>query len=182
MRIITGKYRGKNINPPSNLPVRPTTDFAKESLFNILGNVMDFEGMDILDLFAGTGSITYEFFSRGAASVTSVDSSAKCIAFIDRTADSMTGGEVIKTRHEDVFRFLKHHPGPYDIVFADPPYDLPDLNTLPGIVMQGSILKPEGLFILEHSKNHDFRTDPLITDFRQYGNVRFSFFTQKSSE
>lgn len=181
MRIITGKYRGKTIEAPANLPVRPTTDFAKESLFNILNNLIDFEGIKVLDLFAGTGSITYEFFSRGAARVVSVDSNSRCTAFIDRTAHSMTGGDIIYARHEDAFRYLKHLPGPFDIVFADPPYDLPGIETIPDLVLEGKILEPGGMLILEHSKKHDFKDHPRLTDHRQYGNVQFSFFTKEET-
>jgi 16S rRNA (guanine966-N2)-methyltransferase len=175
MRIITGKFRGKQIRPPVNLPVRPTTDFAKESLFNILNNVVDMEGLRVLDLFAGTGSISYEFFSRGCDRVTAIDIDTRCVAFITKTAESMNA-ENLEAVREDVFSFLKHPFGEYDLVYADPPYDMEGIDTLPGLVLGSTLLTPEGLFILEHSRDHDYSEHPGFDQHRKYGNVNFSFF------
>jgi 16S rRNA (guanine(966)-N(2))-methyltransferase RsmD len=175
MRIITGKFRGKQIHPPVNLPVRPTTDFAKESLFNILNNLVDIESLRVLDLFAGTGSISYEFFSRGSEMVTAIDIEPRCVAFINKTALSMNA-ETLEAVREDVFQFLKHPFGEYDLVYADPPYDMEGIDLLPDLVLDNNILKGDGLFILEHSRNHDFTKHPEFDQHRKYGNVNFSFF------
>jgi len=175
MRIITGKYRGKQIHAPVNLPVRPTTDFAKESLFNILNNIVDIESLTVLDLFAGTGSISYEFFSRGSEMVTALDIDTHCVAFINKTATEMKA-ENLEAVREDVFQFLKHPFGEYDLVYADPPYDMEGIDTLPDLVVNNRILKKDGLFILEHSKNHDFSQHAFFYQHRKYGNVNFSFF------
>ena len=175
MRIITGKFRGRQIHPPANLPVRPTTDFAKESLFNILNNLVDIEGLSVLDLFAGTGSISYEFFSRGSELVTAIDIDPHCVAFINKTALSMKA-ENLEAVREDVFQFLRHPFGNYDLVYADPPYDMDGIDLLPDLVPGSGILKEEGLFILEHSRGHDFSQHPDFEQHRKYGNVNFSFF------
>jgi 16S rRNA (guanine966-N2)-methyltransferase len=175
MRIITGKFRGKQLHPPVNLPVRPTTDFAKESLFNILNNLVDFEGLHVLDLFAGTGSISFEFFSRGGETVTAIDIDARCVAFINKMASAMNG-ENLEAVREDVFQFLKHPFGDYDLVYADPPYDMDGIDRLPDLVLNSTILKAGGYFILEHSKGHDFSRHPEFNQHRKYGNVNFSFF------
>jgi 16S rRNA (guanine966-N2)-methyltransferase len=178
MRIITGKFRGRQLHPPVNLPVRPTTDFAKESLFNILNNLVDFESLRVLDLFAGTGSISFEFFSRGSEMVTAIDTDSRCVAFINKTAMEMKA-ENLEAVREDVFQFLKHPFGQYDLVFADPPYDMEGIGTLPSLVLNSSILNAEGRFILEHSRDHDFSEHPLFDQHRKYGNVNFSFFRKK---
>ena len=175
MRIISGKYKGRQIHTPTNLPVRPTTDFAKESLFNILNNLVDFEEISVLDLFAGTGNISYEFFSRGAVNITAVEMDKKCVAFIERTiqllnAESFT---VIRT---DVFHYLKRPYESFDIIFADPPYEMENINEIHELIFQTQILKDDGWFILEHSKMHDFSKHPFFDQHRKYGNVNFSFF------
>ena len=175
MRIITGKFRGKQIHPPVNLPVRPTTDFAKESLFNILNNIVDIESLHVLDLFAGTGSISYEFFSRGSEMVTAIDIDTRCVNFINRTALEMKA-ENLEAIREDVFQFLKHPFGEYDLIYADPPYDMEGIDLLPGLIINSSILKKEGIFVLEHSRDHDFTEHPGFDQHRKYGNVNFTFF------
>ena len=178
MRIITGKYRGKQIHTPNNLPVRPTTDFAKESLFNILNNLIDFENIHVLDLFAGTGNISYEFFSRGAQQVTVVEIDPKCAAFIEKTSETLKTDSIIVVK-SNVFHFLKHPYGNYDVIFADPPYDLDNVEALPDLVFNGNILKDDGWFILEHSKRNSFADHPCFNQHRIYGNVNFSFFKKK---
>jgi 16S rRNA (guanine966-N2)-methyltransferase len=175
VRIISGKYRGKQLHPPANIPVRPTTDFAKESLFNILNNLIDVEETRVLDLFSGTGSIAFEFFSRGCPHITAVDISHKCISFILRTAETMNAAN-LKAVRADVFRFIQL-PGPaYNLVFADPPYDLEKIDTLPDKIMQSPLLDENGWFVLEHSRNYDFSDHPMFYDHRNYGNVNFTFF------
>lgn len=175
MRIISGRYRGRQIHTPNNLPVRPTTDFAKESLFNILNNLVDFEEISVLDLFAGTGNLSYEFFSRGAVAVTAVETEPRCVAFINKTAQLLNAGNltVIKA---DVFPYLKHPYESFDIVFADPPYQMEKIDEIPDLIFQSQILKEEGWFILEHSKRHDFSNHQFFDQHRKYGNVNFSFF------
>jgi 16S rRNA (guanine966-N2)-methyltransferase len=175
MRIITGKFRGKQIHPPVNLPVRPTTDFAKESLFNILNNLVDIESLHVLDLFAGTGSISYEFFSRGSEMVTAIDIDSRCVGFINKTALEMKA-ENLEAVREDVFQFLKHPFGEYDLVYADPPYDMAGIDLLADLVLNSPVLKGEGWFILEHSRDHDYSGHALFNQHRKYGNVNFSFF------
>ena len=175
MRIISGKYKGRQIHTPTNLPVRPTTDFAKEGLFNILNNLIDFEEISVLDLFAGTGNLSYEFFSRGAVYITAVEMDKKCVAFIEKTiqllnAESFT---VIRT---DVFPYLKRPYESFDIIFADPPYQMENIEEIPELIFQSQILKDDGWFILEHSKRHDFSKHPFFDQHRKYGNVNFSFF------
>jgi 16S rRNA (guanine(966)-N(2))-methyltransferase RsmD len=175
MRIVSGTLRGRRLNPPSNLPVRPTTDFAKESLFNVLNNMIDFESVHVLDLFSGTGSISFEFISRGALQVISVDSNARCVDFIRKTSLAWDIPN-LETVRADVFRFLNHAWKKVDIIFADPPYDLPDINKIPDLVSGSGILQPSGLFILEHGSRHTFRDHPLFTQQRQYGSVNFTIF------
>ena len=178
MRIISGKYRSRQIHPPTHLPVRPTTDFAKESLFNILNNLVDFEELSVLDLFAGTGNISYEFFSRGAKLVTAVEMDSKCVAFIEKTAQ-MLNAECLEAIRMDVFQFLKHPYGKYDVIFADPPYFSEQVEELPDLVFKTDLLVKEGLFILEHSKKNDFTGHPFFNQHRNYGNVNFSFFKRE---
>lgn len=178
MRIISGKYRGKQLHPPRNFNARPTTDFARESLFNILANRFDFEGLAVLDLFAGTGSITFEFASRGASSVVSVESSPVHHRFISKTCDSMELEQVTVIRG-DAFRYLLNPDQTFDIIFADPPYDHPSLKDLPDLVLSAGILNEGGLFILEHPGSLTFTVHPRFLEQRKYGGVNFSFFSRK---
>jgi 16S rRNA (guanine966-N2)-methyltransferase len=175
MRIISGKYRGRQIHTPNNLPVRPTTDFAKESLFNVLNNLVDFEEITVLDLFAGTGNISYEFFSRGAKKITAVEIDRKCADFIEKTCRLLTA-DCLTVFRSDAFQFLKHPFGTFDIIFADPPYQMENINEIPDLIFQSQILNEEGLFILEHSKRHDFSKHSFFYQHRKYGNVNYSFF------
>jgi 16S rRNA (guanine(966)-N(2))-methyltransferase RsmD len=175
LRIIGGKYRGRRIDPPAGLKARPTTDFAREGLFNILNNRVDFESSDVLDLFAGTGSISYEFVSRGAASVHLVEKDLRHIAGIRKIIRDL-GLENIKTVHIDTRAFLKTCTVKYDIVFADPPYDLPWLKEIPDLVTGSGVIKEDGMLILEHPGNMNFSSHPLFFEHRNYGGVNFSFF------
>ncbi len=175
MRIISGKFRGRAINPPRNLRARPTTDFAKENLFNVLGNIVDFEECDILDLFSGTGSISYEFASRGARSVTSVEINAVHHNFIRQTARQL-GCENFYAVKANAFLYLKSCTKQFDIVFSDAPYDLEGSEQIVDMVLGGDILREGGIFIFEHSKNMDFSACPQFWQQRSYGSVQFSFF------
>jgi 16S rRNA (guanine(966)-N(2))-methyltransferase RsmD len=176
LRVISGKYKGRRINPPSNFTARPTTDYARESMFNILNNRIDFEAVSVLDLFAGTGSISYEFASRGAPVVHLVEKDPKHISFIRRMVDEMKF-ENIKPIHIDVKAYLKTCRFKYDVVFADPPYNLPWLDTLPDLIASSGVIKDEGLFILEHPKDLSFTSHMLFFEHRNYGGVNFSFFS-----
>jgi 16S rRNA (guanine966-N2)-methyltransferase len=175
LRIIGGKYRGRRIDPPANLRARPTTDFAREGLFNILNNRIDFETVTVLDLFSGTGCISYEFASRGAAAVHLVEKDKIHISGIKRIIRELEF-EKIKPVHIDVKAFLKTCKVKYDVVFADPPYDLKWLKDLPDLVSSGGVIKEDGFFILEHPKNMDFKNHRLFFEQRNYGGVNFSFF------
>lgn len=175
MRIIRGRYQRRQIVAPNNLPVRPTTDMAKESLFNILENYMDFESITALDLFSGTGNISYELVSRGCPKVTAVDHDFGCVKFIRDTALKLDMKELVPVR-SDVFRFLANHPMKYDLIFADPPYDNPRHNELVDLVFDNQLLTEEGMFVLEHDKYVHFEEHPHFMDERHYGKVHFTFF------
>ncbi|MBK8883049.1 MAG: RsmD family RNA methyltransferase [Bacteroidales bacterium] len=175
MRIIGGKYKGRRIDPPSDFKARPTTDFAREGLFNILNNRIDFESVTVLDLFSGTGSISYEFASRGATSIHLIEKDMRHISGIKRIIRELDL-ENIKVIHIDVKAFLKTCSVKYDVVFADPPYDLRWLSDLPDLVTGSGVIKEEGFFILEHPKNLSFKDHKLFFEHRNYGGVNFSFF------
>ena len=175
MRIISGKFRGRAINPPKNLRARPTTDFAKENLFNILTNLVDFEECTVLDLFAGTGSISYEFASRGVKSVTAVEINSVHHNFIRNTARDL-GAENIFAVKANVFLYLKSCPKRFDIVFSDAPYDLEGVEDVVDLVLSGNILEDDGIFIFEHSEKYNFENNPFFWQSRSYGSVQFSFF------
>lgn len=176
MRIISGSHRGKIINPGKGFEARPTTDFAKESLFNILANQLDFEAIDVLDLFSGTGGISFEFASRGARYIEAIESNHKHAAFIQKLAKDLKFDQlhVYKT---NAFVFLKSCTRKYDLIFADPPYDMDGVETLPELVLGKDLLKENGIFILEHAKKLHFTNHVNLTDHRQYGSVNFSFFS-----
>ena len=175
MRIVSGKYRGRAINPPKNLRARPTTDFAKENLFNVLGNLLDFEECDVLDLFAGTGSISYEFASRGARSVTAVEITAVHHDFIRRTAARL-GIENFYPVKANVFLYLKSCAKQFDVIFSDAPYDLEGSEQVVKLVLERGLLRPGGILIFEHSKKMDFSDLDEFWQLRSYGSVQFSFF------
>ena len=175
MRIISGRCGGRTITPPKNLRARPTTDFAKENLFNVLGNLIDFEGIEVLDLFAGTGSISYEFASRGAASVTSVEINAVHYNFIRSTAKTY-GFTNLHPVKANVFLYLKSCSKKFDVIFSDAPYDLEGSEQVVDMVLEGDMLKEGGLFIFEHSKSMSFENHPNFKQLRSYGSVQFSFF------
>ncbi len=175
MRIISGKFKGKVIHPPKNFRARPTTDFAKEALFNILHNTIDFPHVRVLDLFSGTGSIGLEFASRNVNFVDMIEKNNVHYEFIKKTLKDMKieNARVIKT---DVFTFIDHIHQTYDLIFADPPYDLKGNEELPEKILLSSILNPDGWFIFEHSKKINYSGHPYCFDIRVYGGVHFSFF------
>ncbi|MGN0006838.1 MAG: RsmD family RNA methyltransferase [Alistipes sp.] len=175
MRIISGKYRGRTINPPRNLRARPTTDFAKENLFNVLNNIVDYESADVLDLFAGTGSIGYEFASRGARSVTSVEINAIHYDFIRRTVRDLGATNIFPIK-ANAFLYLKNCPKSFDVVFSDAPYDLERADDIVPLVLSGDILREGGIFIFEHSAAKDFSANEYFWQLRSYGSVHFSLF------
>jgi len=175
LRIIGGQYRGRRIEPPSDFKARPTTDFAREGLFNILSNRIDFESSLVLDLFAGTGSISYEFASRGALQVHLVDKDARHIAGIKRIINDI-GFTNIRPIRIDVQAYLKTCKIKYDVVFADPPYELKWLKELPDLVTQSGVIKEDGFFVLEHPRGLSFSEHKLFFEHRNYGGVNFSFF------
>ncbi|MFH0864585.1 MAG: RsmD family RNA methyltransferase [Bacteroidota bacterium] len=178
MRIVSGTHKSRIIKPPANLPVRPTTDIAKEGLFNILANRIDFKEIDVLDLFAGTGSISYEFASRGVAHITAVDIEKRCVDFI-RKASEEYGFNNIRTVRNDAFSFLKICHVKYDLIFADPPYEMKNAELLPELIFKKNILKENGLFILEHTGMLSFSKHPCFKEQRKYGKVNFSFFSNE---
>lgn len=175
MRIISGQYKGRAINPPRNLRARPTTDFAKENLFNVLGNLVDFEACDVLDLFAGTGSISYEFASRGAKSVTSVEINGVHHNFIRQTAASLGIRNLFAVK-ANAFLYLRSCPKQFNLVFSDAPYDLEGSEQIIDLVLEGNLLREEGFLVFEHSKGKDFSEHPNFWQQRSYGSVQFSFF------
>ncbi len=175
MRIISGSHKGRRFSPPKNLPVRPTTDFAKEGLFNVIRNQKDIDGCSILDLCAGTGSVSFEFASRGASSVLSADSHYGCVKFINQQARNFEFNSIraIKT---DLFPFVKKLNQSFDIVFADPPYELEKVETIPNLLLSSNCLKEGGLLIFEHSRNFEFSEHERFLFSKKYGNVNFTFF------
>ena len=175
MRIISGSNRGRRINPPQNLPVRPTTDFAKEGLFNILNNKLDFDEISVLDLFAGTGNISFEFASRGAITIKSVDINNKCIDFINKTAMNLKFSN-LRGIKSNVFQYINNSIENFDLIFADPPYDLDESSTIPDLIFENKLLKEDGIFIMEHSRNLSFADHEKFMEHRKYGNVNFTFF------
>ncbi len=178
MRVIRGKYGHRRFDVPKSFNARPTTDFAKENLFNILSNRLDFEGLTAADLFSGTGSIALELVSRGCASVTSVEKRREHAAFIRDLSRRLNEENTWRIMETDVFLFLQRNKNSrcFDFVFADPPYMLDRLDTLPDTIMESNILTEDGLFILEHPKDFDFSTHPRFVDHRAYGSVNFTFF------
>lgn len=175
MRIIGGVLKGLRLNPPKNLPVRPTTDLAKEALFNILQNQIDFDAISVLDLFSGTGNISMEFASRGALKVISVDRSVHCVNYL-KDASRQHGLERIKTYKADVFKYLQLETDQYDLIFADPPYDLNQIPEIPKIIFEKNLVTPGGLLIIEHQSMQNLSQHPAFVEHRKYGHSSFSFF------
>ena len=184
MRIITGKYKGKHFEVPRSFKARPTTDFAKENLFNVLRAYVDFVETRALDLFSGTGSITLELLSRGCPEVVSVERDRQHYAFVRAAVEHCTAGDAdvrFRVLNADALRIIAKSNECFDLVFADPPYALRELSELPERVMASGLLKPGALFVLEHGKEHDFSSRPEFLEHRAYGSVNFSFFRKPES-
>lgn len=181
MRIIAGNLKGRRLNPPQSLPMRPTTDMAREGLFNILNNYVDYEECAVMDLFSGTGAVSLEFVSRGAREVTSVDINAQCTDFLKAEAARMKVNNIHVVR-ADVFDLLKRANRRFDIVFADPPYALEGLDKLPDMVFERQVLSDDGIFVLEHPHEYSFEEHPRFWQHRNYGKVNFTFFAMKLDE
>lgn len=181
MRIIGGKFKGRRFSPPAkNWPTRPTTDFSKEGLFNILMNTFDFSELKVLDLFGGTGNHSYEFISRGCTDVTYVDKFPGCVAFAKKTAKELDIEKQMRIMKMDVFRFIKIPQDPYDYIFAGPPYPLANIPDIPDLILEKGLLKEEGWLVLEHNPNHDFSDHPHLLKSRNYGTTIFSIFTTET--
>ena len=177
MRIILGKNKGKRLIAPANLPVRPTTDFAKEALFNIINNYFYFDEISVLDLFSGTGNISYEFASRGCTDITSVDAHLGCVRFIQKTANELEYS--IQAVKSDVFDFLQKTARTYDFIFADPPYELPveDFQKIIQLVFDRNLIPEDGMLVIEHSSRVDLSENQYFESSRKYGGNMFSFFS-----
>lgn len=181
MRIITGIYKGRHFDVPRTFKARPTTDFAKENLFNVLNGYLDFEETGkALDLFSGTGSITYELLSRGCQHVTSIEKDPQHYKFILKVLKELKAANC-QPCCIDVFRYLNLCKEHFDFIFADPPYALKELDKLPDIIFEKELLAPDGLFVLEHGKDKDFGQHPCFLEHRSYGSVNFSFFKAKET-
>lgn len=175
MRVITGKYKGRRFDIPRTFKARPTTDFAKENIFNVLREYVDFEECAALDLFAGTGSISLEFLSRGCTQVVSVEADRDHARFIRQCMAKINVQNHVLIQG-DVFKFIRGNAMRFNIIFADPPYALPELPQIPDLVLNSGLLAPDGIFVFEHGKHNDFSQHPRFIDHRAYGSVNFSLF------
>lgn len=175
MRIIRGKYGRRRFDVPPNISARPTTDFARENIFNVIENQIDIEGIDALDLFAGTGAVTFELLSRGASTVTAVEKASTQWRFIEKVAKAL-GADNLRLIRGDVFRYIASAPSTFDFIFADPPYDHKRFGEIPGMVLESGMLRPGALFVMEHSRSYDFSDLPHFIEHRAYGSVNFSLF------
>ena len=175
MRIIRGKYGRRRFDVPTNITARPTTDFARENIFNVLENIYDFDGLTALDLFAGTGAISFEFASRGCESVTAVEAAATQYNFIKKVIGQLNAHNINLVRGA-VFQFVERTTGKFDFIFADPQYDLPNFAEVPERILNSAMLKDDTIVVIEHSKNYDFSHLPHFWQHRSYGSVNFSIF------
>jgi 16S rRNA (guanine(966)-N(2))-methyltransferase RsmD len=178
VRIVSGTHKGRRITPDKSFKARPTTDFAKENLFNVLNNIVDFEDLNVLDLFGGTGGISYEFASRGAQKIICVEKNFRHHSFIAKTVRELNFEQILPIK-SDVFKFVKACSQKFNMIFADPPYDLKDLETIPDVILAKEILTEDGLLIVEHSSKNDFSKHEKFVEKRTYGSVNFSFFKLK---
>lgn len=176
MRIIGGSFKSMRFNPPANIPTRPTTDMAKEGLFNMLNNYFNFDNVKFLDLFGGTGSISYEFSSRGCTDITNVERFPKCAQFIQKTALDMKM-EGFKSLQMDVFAYIEMCHEKFDIIFAGPPYALENMDSIPDLIIQKNLIDGEGWFVMEHNPNHHYDEHPNFLLKKNYGSTIFSVFT-----
>ena len=181
MRIISGKYKGRHFDIPRSFKARPTIDFAKENLFNILLNYLDFDNIKALDLFSGTGSISLELLSRGCGQVTSVELDSQHFSYLKKCASAL-GDKNWNIIRDDTFRFIRRCNSTYDLIFADPPYALKELANIPDLVMSSTMLAPNGIFIFEHGKDNDFSNHPCFFRHIAYGSVNFSFFAHPNEK
>jgi 16S rRNA (guanine(966)-N(2))-methyltransferase RsmD len=180
LRIISGQYKGRHIRVHKNFPARPTTDFARENLFNFLGNYFDFKETAVLDLFSGTGSMSYEFASRGCPHTVLVEMNPKSYGFIKKNIEELQITSIIP-HLADAFKYIMHCRNKYDLIFADPPYTSERIAELPGLIFKHDLLKPKGWFVLEHSRKYDFSGDVNFRERRAYGSVNFSVFCRPSA-
>ncbi len=178
MRIVGGTFGGRRFSPPTKIPARPTTEVAKEGLFNMLNNHLDFEGLKTLDIFGGTGSISYELASRGAVDLTLVERDPTTIDFIKKTTRELGIQDRLHIIRGDVFKFLKTAIDQYDFIFAGPPYALPNIDELPLLVFEKNMLLPGGIFVLEHTPRNDYQKHPRFLRIKNYGTTVFTFFHQ----
>lgn len=178
MRIVGGTFGGRRFNPPARIPARPTTELAKEALFNMLANMLDFEELKALDLFGGTGSISYELASRGTEDITVVERDPASIDFIKKTVCELAIESNIHIIRGDVFKFMKQTTDRYNFIFADPPYALANIDEIPVLVFEKNLLLPGGIFIMEHEVRNDYSKHPNFLRMKNYGTTVFSFFTQ----
>ena len=181
MRIITGQYKGRHFDVPRTFKARPTTDFAKENIFNVINGYIDLDEATALDLFAGTGSISLEMLSRGCTPVVSIEADRDHAAFIRQCMQKLAVTDNVLIRG-DVFRFIKSCRQQFDFIFADPPYALAELPSIPALVFERGLLKPGGIFVFEHGKKNDFSADPHFVEHRAYGSVNFSIFRNVESD
>lgn len=181
IRIISGKWRGKKIQAPDSLPVRPTTDRAKESLFNWLSFRINFEGIKVLDLFAGTGNISYEFISRGADKICAIDENARCADFIKKNFSLLKADNAV-VRKLKLPAGLTEFSGPFDIIFADPPYDFENYSGLIEFITSGTLMDEKSILIVEHDGSLKVDENPYFLETRKYGKVHFTYFTKNNEE
>ena len=181
MRIISGNFKGRRFNPPlSKTSTRPTMDMAKEGIFNIISNYFDFEKAKVLDLFGGTGSISFEFLSRECREVTIVENNAVLVRFISSVSSALDTENNLKIVKDDALKFIKKTDDAFNLIFADPPYNYRYYNDLVNEIFSRALLEPEGIFIIEHDKTQDFSAHEFFSDLRIYGTNRFSFFSKKT--
>ncbi|MBC7554080.1 MAG: RsmD family RNA methyltransferase [Taibaiella sp.] len=179
MRIISGAFGGRRFNPPAGIPARPTTELAREGLFNMLHNSIELEGNRTLDLFGGTGSVSYELASRGAAELTIVERDATTFDFIKKTVGDLGITDRTRLVKGDVFKYMKHCTEQFDFIFADPPYALAEIDSIPMIVFERNLLLPGGLFVMEHATSNDYQRHPAFVRMKNYGTTAFTFFKLK---
>ena len=179
MRIIGGIFKSRIFRPGKNFKARPTTDFARENLFNILNNRYEFDNKKVLDLFAGTGSISFEFVSRGCENITCVELDRFHYNFICSVIETLDVKRFVRAVNSDVFKYISRSHEQYNIIFADPPYELKQLAEIPDLILNGTLLPDDGLLILEHGKTNDFSAHPYFRELRTYGSVHFSFFSRE---
>jgi 16S rRNA (guanine966-N2)-methyltransferase len=178
MRIVGGTFGGRRFSPPAKIPARPTTEVAKEGLFNILNNTIDFEGIKTLDLFGGTGSISYELASRGAEDLTLIERDQLTIEFIKKTVKDLDIADKLHVIRGDVFKFMKQCTEQFNFIFAGPPYALANIDDLPLLVFEKKLLLPGGIFVLEHTPRNDYQKHPNFERMKNYGTTIFTFFVQ----